>query len=172
LFKTISFAVVLLLFTTAASAQAPTSGNVFFGYSYMSADLVSGNRTNLNGWNGSLEGKLFPFVGIVADVTGDYGAQNAVDLTMYNVLFGPRVSFSAGRYRPFAEALVGFSRLSESANGSSNSNNSFAYALGGGLDYRIIPLLSWRVQADLIRSGFFSTTQSNVRVSTGVALHF
>jgi opacity protein-like surface antigen len=183
LHKIIAFAFALLLLTTGAFAQVPTSGNVFLGYSYMSADLVSGNRTNLNGWNGSLEGKLFPFVGIVADFSGNYGTQSvpatvtsstagSVDVSLYNVLFGPRVSFSAGKFKPFAQVLVGVSHLSESASGSSNSDNSFAYALGGGLDYRLISPVSWRVQVDLLRTGFFSTTQDNVRVSTGLVLHF
>ena len=61
-------AIVFILFTLAAVgyAQIP-SGNVYVGYSYMSADLLSSGRTNMNGWNGSLEGKVLPFVGIVAE---------------------------------------------------------------------------------------------------------
>jgi len=51
---------VRLLLPTAAWAQIPTKANVFFGYSYASADFSSNDRTNLNGWNGSLEAKSFP----------------------------------------------------------------------------------------------------------------
>ncbi len=36
--------------------------------------LTIDNGTNLNGWNGSLEGKIFPFVGLVADLSGYYGS--------------------------------------------------------------------------------------------------
>ena len=50
-----------------AAAQIPTSGNVFFGYSYLNADLSSLGRSNFNGYNASLEGKIFPWVGLVAD---------------------------------------------------------------------------------------------------------
>ena len=57
----------------AASAQIPTKGNIFFGYSYMSADN-NVSRANLNGWNASLEGKFLPWVGIVADLSGQYGS--------------------------------------------------------------------------------------------------
>lgn len=46
----------LLVFSGLASAQVPTSGNVFFGYSYYNTDLASINRASLNGWEGSLEG--------------------------------------------------------------------------------------------------------------------
>jgi hypothetical protein len=61
-------AIVFILFTLAAAGHARIpSGNVYVGYSYMSADLLSSGRTNMNGWNGSLEGKVLPFVGIVAE---------------------------------------------------------------------------------------------------------
>ena len=66
-------AVIALLFTVAeiAAAQIPTSGNIFFGYSYYNTDL-NGSRNNLNGWEGSIEGKFLPFIGIVADFDGHY----------------------------------------------------------------------------------------------------
>lgn len=45
-----------------AAAQVPSAGNVYFGYTYYNTNL-SLNRGSLNGWEGSLEGKLFPFLG-------------------------------------------------------------------------------------------------------------
>src|SRR5262249_32058438 len=112
-------AVLLLLglscgLVSQAAAQVP-KGNVFFGYSYASADLNSNDRSNLNGWEGSLEGKFLPFIGIVADLNGLYGTNNFpsstqifhVDASEYNFLFGPRVSFSVARVRRFAHALFG-----------------------------------------------------------------
>jgi hypothetical protein len=179
----------LIVLTTAACAQIP-SGNVFVGYSYMSADLVSNGRTNLNGWNGSVEGKVLPFIGIVGDFSGHYGSTPlAVNPTcaaviggacsslsastnIHSFLFGPRVSVSVGKVRPFAHALLGAAHMSESASLLSSSSTSFAYALGGGVDYHLIPLVSWRVQADLLQTRFFSNTQNNVRISTGIVIHF
>ena len=64
---------VLFLLAGMAAAQIPTSGNVFFGYSYYNTNLT-GSRGSLNGWEGSLEGKIFPFIGIVADFIGEYGS--------------------------------------------------------------------------------------------------
>jgi opacity protein-like surface antigen len=179
----------VFVLATAGYAQVP-SGNVFVGYSYMSADLVSNGRTNLNGWNGSVEGKVLPFIGIVGDFSGHYGsvplavnptctavigascASQSASTNMYSFLFGPRVSVSVGRVRPFAHALLGASHLSESASLLSGSDTSFAYALGGGVDYHLIPLVSWRVQVDFLQTRFFSNTQNNVRISTGIAIHF
>src|SRR5208282_3996608 len=73
-----------LAFSAAAGAQVPTSGNVFFGYSYYSMDASSFNqsdtsgwgRPNTNGWEASLEGKVIPFLGFVADFDSHYGSQN------------------------------------------------------------------------------------------------
>lgn len=170
--------VVLLLLPVAAVAQIPTRGNVYFGYAYGSADFSSNGRTNLNGWNGSLEGKVLPWVGFVADFTGLYGSQDVsfapfnVDTTINTVVLGPRVSVAVGRFTPFAHALFGASHIRESASGFSDSDTSFASALGGGIDYRLIHGLGWRVQADMLQTRFFSGTQNNFRLSTGIALHF
>jgi hypothetical protein len=179
----------LVVLTTVACAQIP-SGNVFVGYSYMSADLVSSSRTNLNGWNASVEGKVLPFIGVVGDFSGHYGSTAigpnpactgvpgvpcpalSASTHINNFLFGPRVSVSVGKVRPFAQALFGASHISESASLVASSDTSFAYALGGGVDYHLIPLISWRVQADWLQTRFFSNTQNNVRISTGVVIHF
>jgi hypothetical protein len=165
--------------TSLAVAQVP-KGNVFVGYSYASADLNRGNRSSFNGWEGSLEGKVLPFVGIVADFSGHYGTNNFpssstifhVDGREHNFLFGPRVSASVGKIRPFAHALFGAGRVRVSGQGYSASDTAFATALGGGLDYHLIPLLAWRLQGDYLQTRFFGNTQNNGRFSTGLVLNF
>jgi opacity protein-like surface antigen len=172
------------MFSSFAAAQIP-KGNVFFGYSYAHADLVPGQGSNLNGWEGSLEGKVFPLLGIVADFSGHYGGVKVPILcpgppcpsvhfsgNEKNVLFGPRLSTSIGKFRPFVEALVGVGHVSASATGVSNSNTSLATALGGGLDYRIIHGIAWRFQGDYLQTRFFSSRQDNARISTGIVFNF
>jgi hypothetical protein len=155
-------AVVVL--TSGAAGQIPTKGNVFFGYSYNHADFNSGGSLNLNGWDGSLEGKVAPWVGIVADISGQYGSGTS----LHNAIFGPRVSFPAGKFTPFVHALVGASHLG----GGGTSDTSFSDALGGGLDYRLIHAIGWRFQLDALETRFFSARQNDVRFSTGIVLHF
>ncbi|MBI1741304.1 MAG: outer membrane beta-barrel protein [Acidobacteriales bacterium] len=173
---------VLLLTALAgvASAQIPTKGNMFFGYSYNRSEIVSNDATNLNGWNASLEGKLLPWVGIVADISGHYGNRNFfvpvgdnpnADLSEYNFLFGPRVSVKVSRFRPFAELLVGAGHISRSK-GISDSDTSFANAVGGGLDYHVFGPVAVRGQLDWIHTRFFGNGQNDVRFSTGVVVHF
>jgi opacity protein-like surface antigen len=181
--------VVCLLWASLAVGQIP-SGNVYIGYAHTSTNLAPGQGTGLNGWNGSLEAKIFPFLGIVGDLSGFYGSQglpvvcpvsilptcppqsSSANISEYNYLFGPRVSFRFRKFRPFVHALIGVSHVRASATGVSNSDTSFGDALGGGLDYRLISLVSWRLQFDALQTRFFSSSQSNLRFSTGIAVHF
>jgi Outer membrane protein beta-barrel domain len=169
----VTFALIAL--TGLASAQVP-KGNIFAGYSYASADLGAGKRTSLNGWNASLEGKVFPFVGIVADVSGHYGSQDfgtvSGDGRLLTAMFGPRVSVRVGKLRPFAEALFGVSRLRVEFPTFTDGDTSFASAYGGGVDYHLLPFFAWRVEADALRTSFSNGTQNNFRVSTGVVFSF
>jgi opacity protein-like surface antigen len=175
-------------FAALAAAQVPTSGNVYFGYTYYNTDL-SLNRGSLNGWQGTLEGKIFPYVGIVADITGHYGTLNFGTICpvsgvpsggggcptingnahVYEAMFGPRVGIPIGRFRPFGEFEVGVGHVNTNI---SRSDTSFATAIGGGLDYKIIRPLAWRFQGDYIHTSFFSNGQNNLRLSTGIVLRF
>ncbi len=100
----------------------------------------------------------------LADISGQYGSGTS----LHNAIFGPRVSFSAGKFTPFVHALVGASHLG----GSGASDTSFSDALGGGLDYRLIHGMGWRFQLDALQTRFFSERQNDVRFSTGIVLHF
>jgi opacity protein-like surface antigen len=178
--KVVIIGCAVLVFASLVAAQVPTSGNVFVGYSYYNADWLSPERSNFNGWTGSLEGKILPHIGIVADFSQAFSENVTIDCAAmtcpiiesaheYNMLFGPRVSFSVGKLRPFAEALFGVGHVS--ANGSA-SDTSFATALGGGIDYRIFRPVALRFEGDYVQTRFFSTTQNNVRLSTGIAFRF
>jgi hypothetical protein len=182
--RTIPAACALMVLATASFAQVPR-GNIFIGYSYLSADINTSSRPNVHGWNGSIEGKVFPFVGVVADFSKHYATQLtcvatppancpiALNGNLDSYLFGPRVSVSVGKVRPFAHALFGAAHTNANGgSGTSLSDTSFATALGGGADFRLAPLLGWRVQADFLRTGFFSSTQNNVRLSSGIVLRF
>jgi opacity protein-like surface antigen len=182
--KTGLLILVSAFLSVAASAQIPTSGNVFVGYSYYNADLSSVGRSSFNGWTGSVEGKVLPFIGIVGEVTETYGSENLqllacaaplcpttnVSLHQQTFLVGPRVSVSVGKIRPFAEVMIGGAHLS--ANNGVGSSTSFATAIGGGLDYKIIRPVAWRLQGDYVQTRFFGTTQNDVRLSTGIVLRF
>ena len=168
--------ILVMLFISSSAAWAqPTKGNVFFGYSYARTPIVANDTSNLNGWEATLEGKIAPWVGFVADIDGHYGNHNfcgtTADVTAHNFLFGPRVSVSVGRFRPFGELLVGAGHISRN-HGISDSNTSFANGLGGALDYKVFGPVTWRGQLDWINTRYYGEGQNGVRFSTGVAVHF
>src|SRR2546422_4927373 len=141
---------VLFIFSVAgvACAQIPTRGNIFAGYSYMRADsdvfpaTIPTSGVNLNGWEGSLEGKFLPWIGVVADFGGNYGSaqfvplpsgSSPVDARLYTVLFGPRGSVSVGRFTPFVYGLFCVGHISPSSSGFSTSHTYFSQEIGGRL---------------------------------------
>ena len=178
--------VLVLMLAGLASAQIPTSGNVFLGYSFENASasaLDNIDRPNLHGWEASVEGKLVPWIGIVADVSGHYGSQSFTELTggggpttvtvkghEWETMFGPRVSVPVGKITPFGEFMVGFAHMS--SGGTFSSDTSFASAVGGGFDYRLIRPIAWRVEGDYVHTSLFGTTQNDIRLSTGIVVHF
>ena len=183
--KMILSAFVFFFGACLAAAQIPTSGNVFVGYSYYNSQLEV-NRASLNGWEGSLEGKIFPHVGMVADFSAHYGSQDfpvcpvgppgtsgcstaSASTHELNVMFGPRVSFPVGKWTPFGEVLFGAAHISSDGFG---NDNSFASAYGGGLDYRIIRLVAWRFQLDYMHTHLYNAGANNFRFSTGPVLRF
>jgi hypothetical protein len=115
------FLVFSISFLIGAASAQMRSGNAFFGYSYYNNTNLSSplfNRATTNGWEASVEGKILPFMGVVADLDGHVGSQNVSTcgqgcgqfrsaVSQYNYLFGPRVSVSVAKFRPFAEVLIG-----------------------------------------------------------------
>jgi opacity protein-like surface antigen len=180
--KATCIGVALFLFAGLATAQVRTSGNIFLGYSFENASasaLDHLTRPNLQGWEGSLEGKLAPWVGLVTDVSGHYGSQTyttpfpstfTVTGHEYEVLFGPRVSVPVGKITPFGEFMIGLAHIG--SGGAFPTNTSFATALGGGLDYRLFRPIAVRVEGDYVHTSFFSTGQNNIRLSTGIVFRF
>lgn len=179
--KRIAIVFALMMMTAAGFAQIPTAGNVFVGYSFYRGNTGVSDTGNLNGWEGSLEGRLVPHVGMVADVSAQYGTLQIPVVSFGDIdsstrvqsyLFGPRVSASIGKFRPFAHLLIGASHLHESTALFSNSETDFADAIGGGIDYHLIPRVSWRLQLDDLQTRFHGGRQDVARFSTGLAVRF
>ena len=85
---------------------------------------------------------------------------------------GPRLSVPVGKFTPFAEAMVGAAHIHTGGTLPGPSNTSFATALGGGLDYRLVGPIAARIEGDYLRTSFFSSTQNNFRLSVGVVFRF
>ncbi len=163
--KRIFLVLFLSLLAVTASAQIPTKGNVFFGYSYNRASIVTNDAQNLNGWDASLEGKFAPWVGLVGDLQGTFGNH----ISEYNVLFGPRISVQVENIRPFAHLLIGASHIGIDHG---PSDTSFGNAIGGGADLKLVGPFAARGQLDWIHTRFFSHGQNDTRISLGLVVNF
>lgn len=153
-----------LVCSAAANAQllGGDQAEVFGGYSYMR--FRAAPDVNMNGWELAGNYKIMNWIGVVADLSGDYGSGASV----HTFLFGPQISFPA-RISPFAHVLFGGSHIRSGR----ASDTSFAVGVGVGIDARIIPGVAWRViEGDYIPTHFFGQRQDNGRLSTGIVLRF
>jgi len=163
--------VSLLLPTAVVSQQVETpKATVFGGYAYL---RNGGNHTN--GWDGQATFNLNRYLGITADIGGNYrtivsvsplpSVSASVNQSVYTFLFGPTLTANFGRSAVFGHALFGAARASSSAGFNIpiiggittglNSATAFAMAFGGGVDIGVSRHFAIRAaQVDYIRTQF------------------
>jgi hypothetical protein len=83
---------------------------------------------------------------------------------------GPKVAWRQRKWEPWGHVILGGSH--EQPQTAGNSKNAFAIEAGGGADYRINPRLSGRLEADWVRTTYFSQSQNNFELTAGVVFHF
>src|SRR5438045_7507292 len=175
-FRIAFWAMVLLTLSPRLGAQKLPSIEIFGGYSHLRFDTTQfgfSDKSELNGWNGEISlPDLYQGFGVAADVSGHYTSE----LAEYNFLIGPQYSLEWKGARFYGHGLFGKARTRLREPGSTQlepSDLHRAIALGGGLDFPLSPKLSVRViQADYLITDAFGSTQTNVRLSTGLIFRF
>jgi hypothetical protein len=167
----------------AAYGESASRATIFGGYSYL-----RNNSNGFNGWVGQGTYNFTRYVGVTADVSGDYrtaastsflGASASANQHLYTYLFGPTVTAPLGRSAVFAHALFGQARSSLGAGvnvpiigGISTgitSANAFAMAFGGGVDVGVSQHLAIRVaEVDFLRTQFNATDALATGLSTSL----
>jgi len=133
-----------------------------------------GVGSNFNGWNAEAQYNFDRWIGVVADLGGQYGtpitgeASGVTGLpaeTQYSFLAGPVLSYrTKGRMTPFVHALFGWDRVNLAASvitggispvtSVGSTYTAFAIVGGGGVDYKLSRHLALRLgQVD-----YFHTT--------------
>ena len=74
------------------------------------------------------------------------------------------------RWEPWVHAIFGGAH--EQPQTAGNSRNAFAVQLGGGADYNFNSRFSGRLEANYVRTSFFSQSQNNFQLGAGVVMHF
>jgi len=194
--------VVALLFTVAAVAQDVPKFEVPVGFSFVNVhpDLSPVSSFNIFGGGGGFVYNVTPWIGIKADLMGysqgsglkNQLVNNNIPVTfnvqgnVFTYMFGPQIKKHSGRFQPFGEALFGGAHSNAYANAYNNihgltstngSNNAFAMAFGGGLDYALTPHFQIRpVEVDYLYTRFgangISNSQNNFRYFAGVNFTF
>jgi opacity protein-like surface antigen len=83
---------------------------------------------------------------------------------------GPKIAWRARKWEPWAHAILGGVHVvPKTAN---NGKNAFGLQMGGGVDYRIFPHLSARVEVDWVRTHLFGEWQNSAQSNADIVLHF
>jgi hypothetical protein len=189
-------ALCAVLFSLCANAQTPDRIEVFGGYShigyyYYPAYTGPWTLSSFNGWETSAAFKIIPHLAAEADFGGLYGAQSSNCSscsrdTIRTYMGGPRVAVNSGRATFYAHVLFGGLTYKTTYGGTqgipatSNSDTTFAMAIGGGADLWFTRRIGARlVQFDYLRDnsripGYFAHPgqHANFRLSAGVVFRF
>ncbi len=207
---------IVLLFGVLAVSEAiaqEAKADVYLGYAYTrfnSATFVP--AFSANGGIAQLQFHITPVLGVIADFGGTHNGDIdnlQIDQTAFTYMFGPRVNLHPhGRLKPYAQVAFGGTRLSRSfplsagtpaqvvdlcANVSgcsttrfSSTQNAFSMLVGGGVDLKISPRMSFRpIELDyyltrfqpINAQGIFpqindNRNQNNLRYSAGIMFSF
>lgn len=156
---------------------------LFGGYTIVRNQFAyTGSAFDINGWDVSIERRVAPWVGIVADVSQQHGIRSggvfgsAEDEKNTFALFGPQVSPRAGRrVIPFAHVFFGavYGTGLDFSPGVTSISRALAHitALGGGVDIKIFgPLWIRAIEADYAPSKLDDDHMTKARISAGIAL--
>jgi opacity protein-like surface antigen len=164
--------------TTTASKRPDRSLNAGVGY------LATTGSPGLSGVN-VFAG--YQFRGF--ELAGEFDASSsnikvpAVNLKVHeqDYLFGPRYYFrkviTDPKFVPFAHLLFGLTHQSTKVinvglPNTSSSDNSYAWDLGGGIEYHFTPKWAGRARADIFRTHFLDDSQTHARYGVGFAYTF
>jgi opacity protein-like surface antigen len=192
--KLVLVAVFLLGFSVMAMAQDAPAVEVFGGYSLILMDTATASGNNLDqdvdlslhGWDTSVAFNGNKWLGFLADFGGHYGtldtssnysdgSKSWADISLYSVMFGPKITLHRGAVSPYVQALFGYARIKSSELGETVTENDFAMAFGGGIDVNLSSRIAIRpVQLDYFttKAGMTGDFADNLRYSTGFVFKF
>jgi opacity protein-like surface antigen len=176
--KSIVWALLVLAMSVVSFAQDVPKAEVFGGYQYTRINPGHGvDGDSFNGWDAAVQYNWNKAFGLKADFSGAYKSVLGVSLRQHTYLFGPVVSARSEKATVFAHALFGGAHATADAGSGSflgsASDNAFAMAFGGGLDYNFHKNVAIRVgQFDYLPTRFGGETQNNFRYSTGIVFRF
>ena len=83
---------------------------------------------------------------------------------------GAKIAWRQKRWEPWLHGIFGGAH--ENPQFANVSRSSYSIQVGGGADYRWNPRVSFRLDGDYVRTGFFSHSQNNLLLAGGIVFHF
>ncbi len=116
---------------------------------------------------------LNEWLGVEGSFTGAFagppaGFKNDAKLALYGG--GPKIAWRQKQWEPWVHAIFGGAH--ENPQTAAGSRSSYSIMAGGGGDYRWNPRISFRLEGDYVRTGFFSQSQNNLQLAGGIVFHF
>jgi hypothetical protein len=161
--RSVLFTCALMLLGLAAFAQnySKTEVGVFYSYArFNPSHAYIPHSFSLNGGGGSIDYNLSNYFGIKGEFAGygsntqrfsipagskicPTGCSGNVQANLFTYMFGPQIELHSWYVRPFAHVLLGGAHSNGSTNiymqsgstGPRPSNDAFALACGGGIDF-------------------------------------
>ncbi len=168
-----------LAFSGAAYAQEISTPKYEVGLNYSWLHVNSANydhqRTG-NGGSGYFEYNLNKTIGLVADFGGYANTRKGIDDKLLTYMFGPRFNWRHSRLTPYVQFLFGGGYVWSGP--TSTTQNAFATAAGGGVDYQLTDHIAFKpiqveyVMTQIDSSRGFGSHQNDVRYSGGVVFRF
>jgi hypothetical protein len=172
-------------FDGVATAQEVYTPKYEVGVNYSWLHVNSANydyqRTG-NGGSGYFEYNLNKTLGLVADFGGYANTRTGIDEKLLTYMFGPRFNWRHSRLNPYAQFLFGGGYAWSGP--TSTTQNAFATAAGGGLDYSLTKRIAIKpIQVEYVMTQFdsarlggatrsFGSHQNDVRYSAGIVFRF
>jgi hypothetical protein len=168
-FLTISPIVLLLILPVTTPAQIGAYGTFTAATQYHITSTTSSSWT-FGPTLGLFAEIPLPFISIGGDLRGQYITGD--NLHHWNAVIGPRLEIKPRGFRPYAEFLVGFGGYKDSLYTTSYTTH-VDYAVLGGIDKPLIPLIDWRV-IEFAYNSYFNNhnTPGSKQFSSGVVLRF
>jgi hypothetical protein len=158
-----------LIFVPGVAAQETGKYELSAGYAYMRADTSAGGLSLNAGVDFSLARNVNRWVAVV----GDGGGYHAEGFRLGTYMAGPRFTERAKRISLFGQGLFGGAHANAGAHGFPTYQDSVAWALGGGVDYRVSSRIALRLgEVDYLQTRLGSSVQNNLRVGAGIVFQF
>jgi hypothetical protein len=136
------FCIGLLIFSSlAASAQDKPPMEITGAYQFFRSYGVNVPA----GWDTSVNVPTNNWFGIVGDFGGATQSESGVTSTLYTFGGGPQFTLRTHYAQPYFRLLIGAAHSDASGYGFSGNSTAFLVAPGGGADFRISDVISFRV---------------------------